>query len=207
MLPGLIECHSHPLFAGSRHAEYSAARRALHSPEIAEPPAAVSGRRFSPLGEATDDQLLTGLQAAYERILASGVTTLEVKSGYGLTAEQELHQLESARSEPRAHAAQPRRLVPRRARRPVRHRRRRLHGGRDRRRCPQYRRQGIAAFHDITCEAGLFTPESGSGACSRRRERSASRARPMPTPGLDRAGWETAVERRCRVRRTSDLHA
>ena len=37
---------------------------------------------------------MEALETAYQRILAGGVTTLEVKSGYGLTAEHELHQIE-----------------------------------------------------------------------------------------------------------------
>ena len=93
MLPGLIECHSHPLFAGSRHAEY---QLRLAGASLAEIASAGGGIWSTVLAtrEATDDQLLTALRAAYERILSSGVTTLEVKSGYGLTAEHELHQLE-----------------------------------------------------------------------------------------------------------------
>ena len=93
MLPGLIECHSHPLFAGSRHAEYA---KRLAGASLAEIAAAGGGIWASVLAtrEASDDQLTAQLAGAYRRILAGGVTTLEVKSGYGLTAETELHQLE-----------------------------------------------------------------------------------------------------------------
>jgi imidazolonepropionase len=93
VLPGLIECHSHPLFAGSRHAEY---QLRLAGASLAEIASAGGGIWSTVLATraATDDDLLAALSSAYERILASGVTTLEVKSGYGLTAEHELHQLE-----------------------------------------------------------------------------------------------------------------
>ena len=93
VLPGLIECHSHPLFSGKRHAEYQLRLDGASLGEIA----AAGGGIWSTVvatREASDQTLTAALDSAYARILAAGVTTLEVKSGYGLTPAHELHQLE-----------------------------------------------------------------------------------------------------------------
>ena len=93
VLPGLIECHSHPLFAGSRHAEYA---ERLGGASLAEVAARGGGIWASVVSTraAGDRELAEHLEASYGHILRGGVTTLEVKSGYGLEAEQELRQLE-----------------------------------------------------------------------------------------------------------------
>ena len=93
VLPGLIECHSHPLFSGNRHAEY---QLRLDGASLAEVAAAGGGIWSTVVAtrDAADADLIAALDSAYRRILAGGVTTLEVKSGYGLTPEHELHQLE-----------------------------------------------------------------------------------------------------------------
>jgi imidazolonepropionase len=190
VLPGLIECHSHPLFSGHRHAEYQLRLDGASLADIA----ADGGGIWSTVvatREASDQELTAALDSAYARILASGVTTLEVKSGYGLTPEHELHQLElldeSRRVTPLslvisylgAH------VVP---------------AGVDAdsytsevlETLPAVIDQGIAAFHDITCEAGLFTAEQAAAMFE------ASRQRGIPTKAHADAwtsshGWETAV--------------
>jgi imidazolonepropionase len=190
VLPGLIECHSHPLFAGSRHAEYA---KRLAGASLAEIAAGGGGIWASVVAtrEATDDQLTTQLAAAYRRILAGGVTTLEVKSGYGLTAETELHQLELLAS---SRSLTPLNLfvsflgahvVP---------------AERD---AEAYTddvlamletvvSQGLADFHDVTCEAGLFTPAQAL----RLLRRSAELGIPTRTHAdawAGSRGWKTAV--------------
>ena len=190
VLPGLIECHSHPLFAGSRHAEY---QLRLAGASLAEIASAGGGIWSTVLAtrDATDDQLLAALRSAYERILAGGVTTLEVKSGYGLTADHELHQLELLDA---SRALTPLSLVVSYLGAHV------VPAGIDAdtyteevaATLPAVRRQGIASFHDITCEAGLFTPEQAG------RLFRASRELGLPTKAHADAwassrGWETAV--------------
>ena len=92
VLPGLVECHSHPLFGGERHAEYA---ERLGGASLAEIAARGGGIWSSVVAtrDTADEELLRRLRVAYERILRGGVTTLEVKSGYGLTVEEELRQL------------------------------------------------------------------------------------------------------------------
>ena len=84
VLPGLVECHSHPLFAGERCHEYAVR---LGGASLAEVAARGGGIWSSVVAtrQATDEELLARLALSLSRILAGGVTTLEVKSGYGLT--------------------------------------------------------------------------------------------------------------------------
>lgn len=93
--PGLVECHTHIVFGGDRSEEY--ARRATGVPylEIARAgggiAATVRGTRAASL-----DALVAGARARLERLVSFGVTTCEVKSGYGLDLETELKILRAA---------------------------------------------------------------------------------------------------------------
>ena len=161
VLPGLVECHSHPIFGGERHAEYAERLGGATLAEVASRGGGIWSS-VEATRAATDEQLAGRLDVAYRRILAGGVTTLEVKSGYGLTVAEELRELELlAMSRARtpldlvitflgAH------VVPRD-----------LAGADPGQRytdliademLPEVIAQGIAQFQDVTVEAGLFTP-------------------------------------------------
>jgi imidazolonepropionase len=190
VLPGLIECHSHPLFSGKRHAEYQLRLDGASLSEIA----AAGGGIWSTVvatRDADDQTLMAALDTTYARILAAGVTTLEVKSGYGLTPAHELHQLELL---DRSRAITPLSLVISYLGAHV------VPDGVSAdaytsevlETLPAVIDQGIAAFHDITCEAGLFTPQQAASMFA------ASRARGIRTKAHADAwasshGWETAV--------------
>jgi imidazolonepropionase len=190
VLPGLIECHSHPLFAGSRHAEYA---DRLAGASLAEVAARGGGIWASVLSTraAGDEQLLAHLEQAYRSILRGGVTTLEVKSGYGLEAEQELRQLALLQ---RSRGLTPMELaisflgahvVPK-------DRDADTYTDEVLAMLSRVLDQGIAQFHDITCERGLFTPAQALRLFERSREAG------IPTKGHSDAwassqGWQTAV--------------
>jgi imidazolonepropionase len=190
VLPGLVECHSHPLFAGERHAEYA---ERLGGATLAEIAARGGGIWASVLStrEASSDDLLAALRRAYARILAGGVTTLEVKSGYGLTGEEELRQLELLG---RSRALTPLQLVITFLGAHV------VPAGVDAdtyvaevmAMLPRALEQGACTFHDITCERGLFTPAQATALFER------SRALDVPTrchadAWASSEGWRTAV--------------
>jgi imidazolonepropionase len=91
--PGLVDPHTHLLFAGDRgheHAQRLAGRSYL---EIAQ---AGGGIRATVRATraASDEQLLAAARARLRRLVEGGVTTAEVKSGYGLSVEQELRLLQ-----------------------------------------------------------------------------------------------------------------
>ena len=93
VLPGLIDCHSHPLFGGDRHDEYAERLGGASLAEVAARGGGIWSSVVATRG-ATDDELLDRLRNTLLRMVRGGVTCAEVKSGYGLTVETELHQLE-----------------------------------------------------------------------------------------------------------------
>lgn len=97
VLPGFVDSHTHIVFARSREEEYVDRIRGLSYEEIAKRGGGIlnSARR---LREMDADTLLAGAVDRAWEIFLSGTTTVEVKSGYGLTVEDELKMLRVARS-------------------------------------------------------------------------------------------------------------
>jgi imidazolonepropionase len=93
--PGLIDCHTHAVFGGNRAREFEARLRGATYQEIAR-----SGGGILSTVRATRDATQEVLvQAAAQRLAdlaADGVTTVEVKSGYGLTVLDEVRMLRAA---------------------------------------------------------------------------------------------------------------
>lgn len=85
--PGLVDSHTHPVFAGDR-ADETAAR-------LEGQPYAAGGilRTVAATRQATDAELQALVEGRFRAALAGGTTTLEAKSGYGLTAVEELRAL------------------------------------------------------------------------------------------------------------------
>ncbi|ACO78792.1 imidazolonepropionase [Azotobacter vinelandii CA] len=94
--PGLIDCHTHLVFAGERSAEFELRLEGASYAEIA----AHGGGILSTLRAtraASEEQLLDGALRRARQLLRDGVTCLEVKSGYGLDLPGERKQLRVAR--------------------------------------------------------------------------------------------------------------
>ena len=92
LLPGFVDCHTHICFAGSRAKDYSMRIQGRSYLDIAK---AGGGIWDSVLQTRAADEatLTTLLQQRAKRHLSQGVTTIEVKSGYGLSLQNELKQL------------------------------------------------------------------------------------------------------------------
>ena len=90
--PGLIDCHTHAIFAGERANEFG--MRAAGKPylEIARAGGGIAAS-LGPTRAASDAQLIAALQGRLDIALAGGTTTIEVKTGYDLTVEGELRLL------------------------------------------------------------------------------------------------------------------
>lgn len=94
--PGLIDCHSHAVYAGSRAGEFEMRLNGAGYEEIARAGGGIlSTVRAS--REASEDELIAQSLPRIDAMIASGATTIEVKSGYGLTLEAELKMLRAAR--------------------------------------------------------------------------------------------------------------
>lgn len=95
--PGLVDCHTHLVFGGNRAAEFEQRLGGATYEEIAR---AGGGIRSSV--QATRALDVEGLVSAAEprlrALMAGGVTTIEIKSGYGLDTATELRMLEAARA-------------------------------------------------------------------------------------------------------------
>jgi imidazolonepropionase len=94
--PGLIDCHTHLVFAGDRSHEFE---RRLEGATYAEI-AALGGGILSTVRAtrmASEAQLVASALPRLDALLAEGVTTVEVKSGYGLELESEARMLRAAR--------------------------------------------------------------------------------------------------------------
>lgn len=96
VLPGFVDSHTHLVFAATREGEYVDRIRGLSYEEIAQRGGGIlnSARRLRAMSE---DELLEGAVERAWEILYHGTTTVEIKSGYGLTTEDELKMLRVAR--------------------------------------------------------------------------------------------------------------
>lgn len=97
VLPGLVECHTHLIFAGSRAAEFELRNQGVSYQEIAKKGGGILStmkqtRAMSPAAMKTLSQKRADVFAA------QGVTTLEIKSGYALDEKNELKVLKVAKS-------------------------------------------------------------------------------------------------------------
>jgi imidazolonepropionase len=94
--PGLIDCHTHLVYGGQRAAEFEQRLQGMSYEAIAR---AGGGIRSTVRAtrEASDETLLAAAAQRAQALLAEGVTTIEVKSGYGLSAEHEARCLRVAR--------------------------------------------------------------------------------------------------------------
>ncbi len=95
--PGLIDCHTHLVFAGSRAAEYAERLRGRSYAQIARAGGGILATMRA-VRAASEQQLFDESLPRLEALLAEGVTTVEIKSGYGLTLEDEAKMLRVARS-------------------------------------------------------------------------------------------------------------
>src|SRR5690348_1878214 len=101
--PGLIDCHTHLVFAGNRAAEYAERLRGRSYADIARAGGGILSS-VRALRAASEQQLFDESAPRLAAFLAEGVTTIEIKSGYGLTLEDEAKMLRVARELGRAFA-------------------------------------------------------------------------------------------------------
>jgi imidazolonepropionase len=163
VVPGFVDPHTHLVYAGDRRDEL---RQRLAGATYAEIAAAGGGivRTVAATRSASEDELVRLACGRLDELVASGTTTCEVKSGYGLTLESELTQLRAIRRLDAGHAID---VVPT------------FLGAHDV--PPEYRsrpddyvalviddmipavaRAGLAEWCDVFCEKGAFTAEQST---------------------------------------------
>ena len=158
--PGLIDCHTHLVFGGTRADEHAMRRAGATYEEIAKAGGGIAST-VAKTAAASDEELVEQSRRRLHALMRGGCTTVEVKSGYGLDGKSELRLLKIANELAKGEAV---RIVPTLLA---------LHAlppdQRDRRAhyvseivdklIPEAAQQGIATSVDAFCEGIAFTPQ------------------------------------------------
>lgn len=95
--PGLIDCHTHLVWAGSRAEEFAKRLHGVSYQQIAADGGGIAAT-VRATRAASEAQLVDVTRPRLQALMREGVTTVEIKSGYGLSLEHERKQLRAARS-------------------------------------------------------------------------------------------------------------
>jgi imidazolonepropionase len=93
--PGLIDCHTHLVYGGNRAEEFELRLAGASYEEIARRGGGIVAT-VKATRAASEDELVSGAQRRLDALMAEGVTTVEIKSGYGLELAAEQRQLRAA---------------------------------------------------------------------------------------------------------------
>jgi len=160
VLPGWVDAHTHLLFAGTREDEFAMRIEGKTYREIAAAGGGIhaSVRHFR---EASDAAILERARRNLDKALALGTTTLEIKSGYGLSTDEELRALRLIRELRETHAVDVVITFLGAHEIPDERRSDRARYVREviEEMIPQVAEEGLADFCDVFCEEGVFTPE------------------------------------------------
>ena len=94
--PGLIDCHTHLVYAGNRAREFELRLEGASYEEIARAGGGIVST-MTATRAASEDDLVAASLPRLDALIAEGVTTAEIKSGYGLSLDAERRQLRAAR--------------------------------------------------------------------------------------------------------------
>jgi imidazolonepropionase len=157
VIPGFVDPHTHPVWAGSREAEFNRRLAGESYMEIARSGGGINAT-VAATRAASFDELLAGTMRRLDTFLVHGTTTLEAKSGYGLDLQTETRMLEviaaahrthpvdlhptclAAHEVPPEHRDDPERWIARLVDE--------IH--------PSIARRGLAEAVDVFCEEGVF---------------------------------------------------
>jgi len=163
LTPGLVDSHTHAVFGRPRYAEQEMRATGVDYMEIARRGGGIHAS-VRDLRDRSEDELAELARARLLALASHGTTTIEVKSGYGLSVESELRTLRVIR---RLSEELPMRLVATwlgAHEIPVEHRERQ--GGREEyialllgEMLPAVARDRLASFADVFCERGVYTPD------------------------------------------------
>jgi imidazolonepropionase len=158
--PGLIDCHTHLVFGGTRAEEHAMRRAGATYEEIAKAGGGIAST-VTRTAAASDEELLEQSRRRLHALMRGGCTTVEIKSGYGLDPKSELRLLEIAAELGEGEAI---RVVPTLLglhALPADQRDRRAHYVSEivDKLIPAAAKQGLATSVDAFCETIAFTPE------------------------------------------------
>lgn len=93
--PGLLDCHTHLVFGGNRAGEFEQRLNGVSYQEIATQGGGIASS-VKATRDASEAELITSAKRRLNSLMADGVTTVEIKSGYGLSLDSELKMLRVA---------------------------------------------------------------------------------------------------------------
>ncbi|SLJ86280.1 imidazolonepropionase [Novosphingobium mathurense] len=94
--PGLIDCHTHLIYAGNRAQEFELRLAGASYEEIARAGGGIVST-VAATRAASEDELVASALPRLDALIAEGVTSIEIKSGYGLSLDAERRMLRAAR--------------------------------------------------------------------------------------------------------------
>ncbi len=160
VMPGLVDCHTHSVFAGSRAQEFS---RRVGGASYEEILAAGGGihSTVNATRAAGIEILVATAKTRLDRFLSFGVTTVEIKSGYGLELGTELKMLKAAQEVDRIHPVDviPTLLAAHVIPKEYKKDRNSYIGLITKEILPRVAQDGLARFCDVFCDQGAFTIE------------------------------------------------
>lgn len=95
LTPGLIDCHTHLVFGGNRARDFEQRLNGVSYQEIAKQGGGIASSVKATRG-ANEAELLASAKRRTQSLMTDGVTTIEIKSGYGLSLDSELKMLRVA---------------------------------------------------------------------------------------------------------------
>jgi imidazolonepropionase len=160
LTPGLIDCHTHLVFGGTRADEHAMRRAGATYEQIAEAGGGIAAT-VKRTAAASDEQLLEQSRRRLHALMRGGCTTVEVKSGYGLDPASELRLLKIAGELGEGEAVRivPTLLALHALPADKRDRRAQYVGDVVDKLIPAAAKQGLATSVDAFCETIAFTPE------------------------------------------------
>ncbi len=93
ILPGIVECHTHTVFAGSRSEEFKLKLQGIDYEEIAKRGGGITNTMRA-VRKSSFDELIEIVKPRIDYFVSQGITTLEIKSGYGLSFYDEIKLLQ-----------------------------------------------------------------------------------------------------------------
>ncbi|WP_394583963.1 imidazolonepropionase [Cytobacillus firmus] len=160
LLPGLVDPHTHLVYAGSREEEFNMRLNGATYMEIMNNGGGIHATT-SMTRNASEEELVDASLVRLDRFLKHGVTTIEAKSGYGLDWETERKQLTTARKADELHPVDVVRTFMGAHAVPAEYKE-----NPDafidlviEEMLPKVAEEKLAEFNDIFCERGVFTPE------------------------------------------------
>lgn len=160
VIPGLVDCHTHLVHGGSREREFEWRIQGRSYAEIAREGGGILSTVAATRAASAETLAAAGLERLDE-CLRQGVTTVEVKSGYGLETATEMKMLEVAREIGERHPVDVLTTFLGAHEVPAEHR---VEGGKERylamvieEMIPEAGRRQLASFCDVFCETGVYT--------------------------------------------------